>query len=42
VHSSGDTVNDQPNGELSTWSTERLESHAATLAAAARDPGTAD
>jgi hypothetical protein len=25
AHLSGDTVNDQPNGELSTWSTERLE-----------------
>lgn len=29
---SGDTVNDQPNGEFGTWSIERLEAHAATLA----------
>jgi hypothetical protein len=32
VHLSGGTVNNQPNGEFSTWSIERLEAHAATLA----------
>lgn len=39
VHLSGATVNDQPNGEFSTWSIERLEAHAATLARGSKGPG---
>jgi hypothetical protein len=39
VHLSGDTVNDQPNGEFSTWSIERLEAHAATLARGGKGHG---
>ena len=42
VHLSGDTVNDQPNGEFSTWSIERLEAPPATLARGSKGPGTAD
>ncbi|MGB6581705.1 MAG: hypothetical protein WBF34_27705 [Streptosporangiaceae bacterium] len=38
---SGDTVNDQPNGEFSTWSIERLEAHAATLARGGKGRGNA-
>jgi hypothetical protein len=36
---SGDTVNDQPSGEFSAWSIERLEARAATLARGSKRPG---